>query len=294
MACWSWVGTIGEIDSAGSRFAGSYAAGLMDAGEFLGLLPTDDPKKFTLPVDVGIATGGNFLFGGCALAAAIVAMETALGRPVVWATAQYLSFATVGEVMDIDVVVASEGRYTSQARVTGHVGDREILTVNAGLGERPVRYEGQWTDRPEVIGWEESPGRTNRWALPGSLMERLEMRIAKGRQWDDLRGGNGQSDGTSALWIRLPDIASSGAALAVLGDYVPYGISQTLGEWTQANSLDNTLRIVNVVPTEWVLLDIRIHGVRHGFGHGLVHLWAEDGTLMATASQTAIVRESRD
>jgi len=51
---------------------------------------------------------------------------------------------------------------------------------------------------------------------------------------------------------------------------------------------------VNVVPTEWVLLDIRIHGVRHGFGHGLVHLWAEDGTLMATASQTAIVRESRD
>ena len=44
------------------------------------------------------------------------------------------------------------------------------------------------------------------------------------------------------------------------------------------------------MPTEWVLLDIRIHAVAHGFGHGVVHLWAEDGTLLATASQSAIVR----
>ena len=27
-----------------------------------------------------------------------------------------------------------------------------------------------------------------------------------------------------------------------------------------------------------------------GFGHGLVHLWAEDGTLLATASQSCMVR----
>ena len=44
------------------------------------------------------------------------------------------------------------------------------------------------------------------------------------------------------------------------------------------------------VPTEWVLLDIRIHAVAHGFGHGAVHLWAEDGTLLATASQSTIIR----
>lgn len=273
---------------------GLLCSGVVDAGEFLGLTATDDESSFTLPVTVGIATGGNFLFGGCALGAAIVAMERCLDRPVVWATAQYLSFATVGETMQIDVTVASSGRYTSQARVVGYVGDREILTVNAGLGSRPVRYEGQWARIPDVPGPEDCAPRTNRWALPGSLMERFDMRIAKGRQWDDLAGGAGQEDGTAALWIRMPNFAMSGAALAVLGDYVPYGISQTLGEWTQANSLDNTLRIVNVIPTEWVLLDIRIHGIRNGFGHGLVHLWSTDGTLLATASQTAIVRESRD
>jgi acyl-CoA thioesterase len=60
------------------------------------------------------------------------------------------------------------------------------------------------------------------------------------------------------------------------------------------NSLDNTLRVARLVPTEWVLLDIRIHAVANGFGHGLVHLWAEDGTLLGTASQSAIVRFWRD
>ncbi len=31
-----------------------------------------------------------------------------------------------------------------------------------------------------------------------------------------------------------------------------------------------------------------------GFGHGVVHLWAEDGTLLATASQSAVVRNWSD
>ena len=56
------------------------------------------------------------------------------------------------------------------------------------------------------------------------------------------------------------------------------------------NSLDNTLRVGHLVPTEWVLLDIQVHAVERGFGHGLVHMFAEDGTLLATASQSCIVR----
>jgi acyl-CoA thioesterase len=39
-----------------------------------------------------------------------------------------------------------------------------------------------------------------------------------------------------------------------------------------------------------VLLDMRIHAVHDGFAHGRVHLFAEDGTLMATASQSLILR----
>ncbi len=71
---------------------------------------------------------------------------------------------------------------------------------------------------------------------------------------------------------------------------MPFGISQALGEWQRSNSLDNTLRIHRVIPTDWVLLDIAVHGVHNGFGYGRVHLWNRDGTLLATASQSAIIR----
>ncbi len=71
---------------------------------------------------------------------------------------------------------------------------------------------------------------------------------------------------------------------------MPFGISQSQGRWWPSNSLDNTIRIVRLVPTEWVLVDIRVEGVANGFGHGTVYLWAEDGTLLATASQSALVR----
>jgi acyl-CoA thioesterase-2 len=76
-------------------------------------------------------------------------------------------------------------------------------------------------------------------------------------------------------------------------DYVPFGISQSLGHRAGGNSLDNTLRIASRGQTDWILADIRVHAIAHGFGHGLVHLWAHDGTLLGTASQSTIVRAWR-
>jgi acyl-CoA thioesterase len=56
------------------------------------------------------------------------------------------------------------------------------------------------------------------------------------------------------------------------------------------NSLDNTIRFRRIVPTDWVLCDIQIQGVHGGFAHGSMRLFAQDGQLMATASQSMIVR----
>ena len=42
-----------------------------------------------------------------------------------------------------------------------------------------------------------------------------------------------------------------------------------------------------------MLVDVQVHAVEHGFGHGRVHLWAEDGTLLATAGQSCAVRAWR-
>ena len=263
----------------------------MDAREWLGLEPTHNPMRWVLPVTPGISTPGPFLFGGCGLGAAIAAMEAVSGRPVIWATAQYLSYANPPSVLDIDVTVGAQGRSITQARVVGHVVDQEILTVNAALGTRDLDTEGSWVERPVVPPPDDCPVRPPRVPDTESIMDRLDIRLANARSWDEV-DGNPSPDGRSVLWARMPDLLepSSGASLAILGDYVPFGIGQALGRVGGGNSLDNTLRVYRLVPTEWVLLDIRIHAVAHGFGHGVVHLWAEDGTLLATASQSTIIR----
>jgi acyl-CoA thioesterase II len=264
----------------------------MDAAEFLGLSPTHNPMRWYLPITEGIATRGRFLFGGSGLGAAVAAMETVCGRPVVWATAQYLSFAMVDSIMDLDVVVAVEGKYTSQARAVAHVGDREILTVNAALGSKPVEGDEQWRSMPEVPDPMSCPERSHLVEDSGSIMTRFDMRLAIGSTWDAL-DGNRAEGGRSALWVRMPEVDMSAAALAILGDYVPFGISQAMGWWVPSNSLDNTIRVQRLVPTEWVLCDVRVDGVHGGFGHGSVYLWAQDGTLLATASQSAVLHKRR-
>lgn len=260
----------------------------MDAKTFLGLEPTHNPNRWILPVTPGLSTRGNFLWGGCGLGAAIDAMEGTTGRPVIWATAQYLSYANPPEILDIDVTVAAAGNTVTQARAVGHVGDREILTVNAALGQRDQAASGSWATMPEVPAPEDCPRRLGDDA--DTMMARLEFRLANARARDEVEG-NPAPGGRCSMWARMPEVLEmSGAALAILGDYVPMGIGQALGRHAGGNSLDNTLRMVRVVPTDWVLLDIQVHAIANGFGHGIVHLFAEDGTLLATASQSTIVR----
>lgn len=258
----------------------------MDAVSFLGLEPTEDPRCWRLPVTPGVCTGGNFLFGGAGLGAGIAVLEAAARRPLVWATAQYLSFARPPDVMHLEATLAAEGHHVTQARVVGRVGDREILTVNGALGSRgDESASGEWAERPDVAPPDDCPPRTHWRDIPDdeSISSRLDVRVA-----------TLDMPGRHALWARMPDLLEmSPSALGILGDYVPSGIGQALGVRAGGRSLDNTIRVAQLVPTEWVLLDIRIHAVANGMGHGLVHQWAEDGTLLATASQSAIVRRWR-
>lgn len=268
----------------------------MDAATFFGLERTADPFRWRMEVVPGLCSGLGALFGGCGLGAAIEAMEQATGRPCVWATAQYLSYARPPAVLELDVQEIVRGHRISQARVVAHVGDEEILAVHGALGARDIPVEGQWAIRPEVPPHGESRPRELLDHHRGTIADRLDMKLADARAWDEL---DSPGTGNSSLWVRVPELlgaaaSTSAAALAIIGDFVPFGISQALGHRAGGNSLDNTLRIARRVPTEWVLADIRVHAVAHGFGHGLVHLWAEDGTLLGTASQSAIVRVHPD
>lgn len=268
----------------------------MDSRSFLGLESTHNRFRWKLPVTRKISVSEGFMFGGCGLAAAISALEGTSGRRCVWATSQYLSYTELDDVVDIDVTIAVEGKAITQARAVCHVADREILTVNAALGDRDFEASGQWESMPGDLPSPMSLApRPNSPETIGTITAQLDQRLVKGVESDQLasaQGDSGQGDGQTLMWARIPEVIADvdAVTLAILGDFVPMGVGQALGRRGGGNSLDNTLRVGRAVPTDWVLMDIRIHAVERGFGHGLVHMFAEDGTLLATASQSVIAR----
>ena len=265
----------------------------MAEASFFDLRATHNPHRWFLPVTPSICVGpaeNKFMFGGVGLASAIRAMEQTTGRPVVWATAQYLSYAQPPSVVDLDVHTPAAGKYSSQARVTGHVDDREVLTVNAALGQRPSELSQQWLTIPEAPPPLDCPPAEHWRGDDDGIHSRMEVRVAKGR-YGTARDGVEDPDGRLRLWVRpCQALPMDSGLLAIMADYVPGAVGNALGRNAGGNSLDNTLRIRRIVQTEWTLLDIAIHGVHGGFAHGAMALFAQDGELMATASQSLIVR----
>ncbi len=264
----------------------------MDARQFLGIEPTVDDRHWHLPVTPAVSTPGDFLFGGCGLAAGVVALEGATGRPVVWATAQYLAHAPTGSVLDWEVHLPAVGHRITQGRAIARLADREILTVTAALGAHRSIEDLDDLDvlrPPAVPAPEDCPHRVR---LPGAgqtVFNRVDQRVAHGRLLTELDGMPGTAH--TASWLRVPGhLEPSAATLAILGDYVTGGVSDAVGTPVMSLSLDNTIRIVRLVPTEWVLADIAIHAVVGGFAHGRAHLFAQDGTLLASASQSMRIR----
>lgn len=255
------------------------------ARAFLGLEASRNPLRWRLPVVEALTSAQGQLVGGVALAAATTALEELAGRPLVWATAQYLAWAEPPAVLDLDLKVAAEGRHTTQARAVGSVDGEEIFTVNAALGARPLELRGSWLERPDVPPPDAFPTSPVPDEVRNRISSRMELRVAGEEGLASVAG-----HGRITAWARMPGLRPCSAMLAVLGDMVPFGIRRVMGMRGSGLSIDNTLRVARIVETDWVLLDIRIHAVEHGFGHGAVHLWAEDGTLMGTAAQTAIIR----
>ena len=94
---------------------------MTDARHFLGMEERGDRLHWRMAVVPEVTTPGNFLFGGCGLGAALVAIEAASQRPTVWSTAQYLSYAPTGSVLDLEVTLAAVGHRVTQARAVGTV-----------------------------------------------------------------------------------------------------------------------------------------------------------------------------
>lgn len=251
-------------------------------------------SSFRLHVTPQLCVGNpdsQFLFGGVGMAAGLAAIEAVTGRPAVWAAAQYLSYARPGTELVLDVTVPVQGKHTSQARVTCRLGDSEIITVNAALGARPDSPEAQWAQMPDVPAPADCPPFDYDWVRRDDDVNALfEKRVAKGRFGKARTDAVPSEDGIARLWVRPLSGDISRQSLAMMADFLPSGVGNALGTAAGGNSLDNTIRFARLVPSEWVLADIRIHATSGGFAHGRAHLFAQDGTLLATASQSLILR----
>ena len=248
-----------------------------------------DDSTWTFTVNEHLSTPGKFLFGGCGLAAGLVALEDASGRPAVWASAHYLSHAPLGSPVTVATSLVAVGGHITQARATAYVEEREILTVNASLGTGELSSPTPWTIMPHVAPPDDCPPREFPDSYARSIFEHVETRVALGRNLSELDGP--PSSPVSAVWSRVPGhFEPSAATLAIFGDFVATGVSHALGRRAMGRSLDNTLRIVEIEPTEWVLCEIHIQALHRGFAQGTGYLWSPRGTLLAIASQTISVR----
>ena len=169
----------------------------MDSRPFYAPQETHNPLRWILPVTRALCIGTaprSFLFGGVGLGAAVTALETATGRPLIWATAQYLAYAEPNSTLDIDVDPVVEGNTVTQARVMGHVGGREILTVNAALGARDEFSPRQFAEIPVVPSPREAEGAPLSYEEDADLHNRFEIR--------PIQRLPGEDEGRARMWIR--------------------------------------------------------------------------------------------
>ena len=97
--------------------------------DLFSLVPGEAPGRFQWVPATSLLTPVGNLQGGAALGAALTAMEAVTGRPTVWATAQYLSYANGTAALDIDVTVEVVGHNTTMARCTVSRDGAEVLTL---------------------------------------------------------------------------------------------------------------------------------------------------------------------
>lgn len=248
-------------------------------------------RSWQLPLAPRFTGGRGSLFGGVGLAAGIDAMARAADKPVIWATGHYLSLTQTGEVIDLDVQLPAVGRTVTQGRVVGHVGEREVITVIGALGAKPQPVGGTWVDHPRDVPPPEDCDPVGRPDDSGdSLHRHSEIRLARGMFGFSGQGKANTESGRSLLWARMLNMKQDDGALAVIADFGPSVLGNALGRPMFCTSLDNTIRYGELVDTDWVLCDNRMEYVGNGFGYGTIHLWSQDRTLLATASQSMIVR----
>lgn len=261
--------------------------------DLLDLQPTEDPSSYRLVVRPELCTPFSFLYGGSGIAASIEAAERVTERPLQWITTQFIGSPAPGSVVDLQVLVPANGKATTQSQVVATVDGEPAFTSLCAHTLRPGGDGAQFVTMPDVPapGDSQPMGGPFEIDLSGSFFQTMERRLAVGTF--GMEAVDKPQHGGLAIWCRIIDHEiGSPASQAYVADIIPMGIGAALGAMPGATSLDNTLRVIDPEPTEWVLLELLPEGYHRSIGHGALRIWSEDGRLMATAQQTCIIRTS--
>ena len=206
----------------------------------------------------------------------MAALELTTDRPLALASAQYLSRAPHGDVVEVGLELFAEGNAMTQAGFTLRSAGTVVLRGHASLGGRELGIDDAWYRGPEAPPPDECPPRSRSTESDHSFTDLADLRVAR----------SVPGERRVMYWSRVRDgLAGSSPILAALGDLLPSGMRVTLDSSFRGSSLDNTIRIAATEPAEWVLIDLETSAFRHGVGHGTARIYSREGRLLASGSQ---------
>lgn len=231
------------------------------------------------------------LYGGCAIAAAVTAMEVATESPILWATTQFVASPREGTRISLDTTIHAAGKRIKQVHVNGvdPDGNVQFSTMGSTAIPRENGIEGQFQTMPNVPGPADAQGFF--FGPPGLEAIQIDFfaSLVEHRSVS-LREDEERAKGAMAMWARLATRRPpTPAAVAFMADMAPISIAAGLGKRGGGISLDNSMRFGPTAETEWVLLEVHGNLAVGGYGHCTIHVWSEDGVLVATGGQTSNV-----
>ena len=250
-----------------------------------------DCLKFVVPEHLCVGgTTDPFLYGGSGFAACVAAMEQFTGLPTIFASAQFTGKGRSGDVISVSPEYISGGNSIKQCRLRAQIGDAPFATLLGATGSRDDNSAHQGVKAPHVVQPHQCEERSVARQISSNLNALFEFRLAGG-QLPDRRDWTGTVGQDTAFWIRKRSGKPlSRLDLLVIADLAAMALPSALGKPASGNSLDNNIRFVRDADYEWVLSCTQVASVQHGLTHIGTNIFSQDGSILAVASQSMILR----
>ena len=225
--------------------------------------------------------GAKHMSGGACTAILVGALEHHTGKPLIQANTQFFQTPGANEEIEITLWAHRPGRSidlaAAQMTSNGHV----CAHIMGSFGARASSAAAQWSHAPDVQPPERCEPLPFIRADEGDLHTLLDIRMASAPEQGQLR-----------FWARAREAGDGidSRFLALVADFLPEAIHFNIGQPAGATSLDNAIRVVRRIPTDWILCSVQLSAVQGGLFHGSVDLYAGSGELLATGAQSGVVR----